>query len=312
MSNHGLVMRFEKLSRCSTIWEELFNQTPNSSPFISRDWFYALCKHLLKIDPEIMIFLENDRPVGIIPGVIENDTLRLIGDERVTDIDDIIYLPGYEHSILEELASLIRSKDLRVDLSPVENQSPLILYLPELMDDLITEEVDICPILCLPDSWEEYLNNLDGKSRHELRRKLRKVVDVNTKSIGPEQIEILFHLMIASDKNKKNFLKVEICEFFRAIARSFYKNNWLRFRATFLDSQPIGVVFSFQNKDRIYLYNTGFDPTFSHLSPGIVTIGLDIKTAIYEDFKYYDFLRGEEEYKLRFGAREHYTMRIRR
>jgi len=306
------VLKLENFSRCSAIWEMLFNQTPNPSPFTSFDWFHDLCENLLKVDPKIMIFFENDQPVGIIPGVIEDDTLRLLGDERVTDINDMIYLPGYEHRIIKGLASFTKSRNLHVELFPLEKQSPLILYLPKFVDDVIIEEIDTCPILCLPDSWEAYLNNLDGKLRHELRRKLRKAAQVTTQSIGAEHIEILFNLMTASDINKKEFLNDEICEFFNSIAHSFFKNDWLRFRATFLDSQPIGVLFSFQYKDRIYLYNSGFDPDFSHLSPGIIAIGIDIKAAIDEGFKYYDFLRGEEKYKLHFGAQKRYTVRLRR
>ncbi len=312
MSNHGLVLKCEKLSQCATHWEELFDRTPNPSPFISYDWFYALCKNILKSDPEIMLFIENDQLVGIIPGYVQDNILKLIGDERVTDIDDILYLPGHEHTIVEELSSLIEHRNLQIEFSPLEHQSPLVLYLPQLMDDVTIEEAETCPQLDLPDSWEGYLSNLDNKSRHELRRKLRKVINGNLQSMGPHQIEILFNLMVASDKNKKDFLQIEICEFFRDIAHSFSKRSWLRYRATFFNAQPIGVVFSFQYRNRIYLYNTGFDPIFSDLSPGIVTIGLDIKSAIAEGIKYYDFLRGKEVYKLRFGARERHTMRIKR
>ncbi|GAH99507.1 unnamed protein product, partial [marine sediment metagenome] len=46
--------------------------------------------------------------------------------------------------------------------------------------------------------------------------------------------------------------------------------------------------------------------------PGIVTIGLDIKSAINEGKRYYDFLRGGETYKFRFGAEKRYTVRLTR
>lgn len=305
-------MRFEKISRCSTIWRELFINSPNSSPFLSYEWFYALCDNLLKTDPKVMIFQQNDRPVGIFPAIIENGTLKFFGDERVTDIIDIIYVPGYEHQIIEELASFIMSRDLRIDLFPLEGDSPLIEYFPELVADVMTEQIDLCPMLSLPDSWEGYLNNLNGKLRHELRRKLRKAIGVKIRSMEPEHIGILFKLMSDSDRNKKKFLTNDVREFFKTIANSFFTNRWLRFQAAFLDTQPVGTIFSFQTKDRIYLYNTGFDPEFYHLSPGIVTIGLDIKAAIDEGKRYYDFLRGGEAYKFHFGAEKRYTVRLTR
>jgi hypothetical protein len=312
VSSHGLVMKFENLHRSAMAWNTLFNQTPSASPFTCYDWFHALCEHLLKVDPEVMIFSENDRPVGIIPAIIDHGTLRLIADERVTDIGDILYLPGYEHRIIEKLASFISDRDIAINLFPLEKQHPLVFFLPEFIDNVIIEEADVCPILNLPESWEDYLKSLNGKTRHELRRKLRKADGVTMQPIGPESIDILFRLMVASDKNKKDFLTAEMCAFFKNVAQLFSHHNWLRFRVARLDSRPIGVLFSFQFRDRIYLYNAGFDPNFSHLSPGIVAIGLDIKAAINERFKYYDFLRGEENYKRQFGAQKRSTLRIMR
>ncbi len=305
-------MRFEKTSCCSTIWRELFINSPNSSPFLSYEWFYALCNNLLNTDPEVMVFQQNDKPVGIFPAIIENGTLKFLGNERVTDIVDIIYAPGYERQIIEELACFIISRDLRIDLFPLEGDSPLIECFLELIPDVMIEQTDLCPLLSLPGSWEDYLNNLNGKLRHELRRKLRKANGVEMRSMEPEHISILFELMSNSDKNKKRFLTSDVREFFRAITNSFFSNRWLRFHATFLDTQPIGAIFSFQNKKRIYLYNTGFNPEFYYLSPGIVTIGLDIKSAINEGKRYYDFLRGGETYKFRFGAEKRYTVRLTR
>lgn len=312
MSNHGLVMKFEKVSLCSDVWHEIFFHAARPSPFLSHEWFLALCNHLLITDPEVMIFYRDNQPVGIFPGMIENGTLQFYGDERVTDIIDILFLRDYGDQIIEELASLITTRDLHLNLFPVESDSLLIERIPECVKDVVTEHADPCPILPLPGSWEGYLNNLDGKSRHELRRKLRKAPDIEIKSIAPEQIDILLQLMSVSDRNKKSFLTKEMCDFFKVLAKSFFKNQWLRLRATFIDARPCGALFSFQTQDHIYLFNTGFDPDVHSLSPGIVTIALDIKSAIDEGMKYYDFLRGGEDYKFRFGAKQRFTMRMTR
>jgi len=36
------------------------------------------------------------------------------------------------------------------------------------------EMQEVCPVIYLPDSYEGYLEQLDKKQRHELRRKVRK------------------------------------------------------------------------------------------------------------------------------------------
>lgn len=312
VSSHGLVMKRDHVSRCSALWKTLFAQTPNSTVFTSYEWFHTLCTYLLRVDPQLLIFYEHDQPIGIIPAVMNNNTLQLIGDERVTDINDMVYCSGYEQHIIEAFASFIKSKDMHLNLFPLEQHSPLVFYLPQFLDDIVIEKTDVCPIVHLPESWEDYLKNLNGKARHELRRKLRKANGVTMQPIEPERIDILFRLMVASDKNKKDFLTAEMCAFFKNIAHLFSQHGWLRFRAAYHDSRPICALFSFQTNNHIFLYNAGFDPMFSTLSPGIAAVGLDIKTAIDEQFKYYDFLRGEENYKLQFGAQKRNTVRITR
>ena len=312
MSNQDLEMKFELLSRLSKIWHDIFNCNSKPSPFLSFEWFISLSENLLNDDPEVIIFLKDGNVVGILPAIINNDTLKLIGDERVTDLNDIIYMPGYEEFIVGSFASFIKEENLFIDIAPLEKDSILVKLLPLFLEELTVEKADLCPILPLASSWDEYLATIEGKVRHELRRKLRKVKEAKIERLPPDQIDVLFQLMSASDKNKKNFLTNEIREFFKALASAFFKKGWLRYEATFLRGYPIGVVFGFQMKNHIYLYNTGYDPDFSDLSPGIATIVLDIRLAIDEGFGYYDFLRGGEGFKFSFGASERYTMRIRR
>jgi hypothetical protein len=311
-ANHTSSMRFEQVSRCSTLWDDIFTKANNISPFISYEWFAALCKSILNYDPEIMICWDRSRPIGIIPGIINNDTLTFLVDERVTDLIDIIVLPGYEHDVIETLASFITHNDLQVDISPLETESLLCKALPPLVNDITMTRADICPILTLADSWEGYLNGLSAKLRHELRRKMRNASDFEIKAVDSSHLEIFLKLMAASDISKRNFLQEEIFDFFHMITDFFTVKNWLRMRTAFYNSKPIAALYSFQMKDRIYLYNSGFDPLFHQSSPGIVLIGKDIEAAINEGIKFYDFLRGDEEYKFRFGAQTRYTMRLMR
>jgi CelD/BcsL family acetyltransferase involved in cellulose biosynthesis len=81
-------------------------------------------------------------------------------------------------------------------------------------------------------------------------------------------------------------------------------------RPAVFEGQTIGMLLGFGFKRRVYLYNMGFNPAFRTLSPGIVTIGLDIHSAIDDGFQYYDFLRGDEDYKFRLGAKSRYTVRL--
>jgi len=312
MSAHALVMRIEQLSSTKDAWAELWNKALTPIPFTSFEWYDALAQNFLKSDPHVMVFCENDTIRGILPAFISGETIRLLGDERVTDLNDMIYASGYEEMIVEHLAGYITRNNLGVDFYPLEIDGPLVSGLSNRIPELTVQKKDCCPLLRLPGSWKEYLASLDAKSRHELRRKLKKVNGVVIEDVQPTETKRLFDLMALSDRNKREFLEPETMGFFTELVDAFHKRGWLRLRAAVMGNRIIGMILAFKFRGRVYLFNMGFDPAFRSLSPGIVTIGLDINSAIEEDCQYYDFLRGDEDYKYRLGAKERYTVRLKR
>jgi CelD/BcsL family acetyltransferase involved in cellulose biosynthesis len=61
----------------------------------------------------------------------------------------------------------------------------------------------------------------------------------------------------------------------------------------------------------VYFYIGGFDPDRAALSPGALLLGHAIEAAVREGAVAFDFLRGREAYKLRWGARDTHTHRRR-
>jgi CelD/BcsL family acetyltransferase involved in cellulose biosynthesis len=310
MSAHACVLSIEPLSRSEKIWSDLFTVDRDPSPFVSYEWFSALTENLLGYDPEIIVFRSDGTAVGLMPAAISDGTLEFIGDERVTDLNGMICTPGYAKIIAATLANFVGQHDLKINLFPLAADNGLVVHLKDALPDVLIEERDACPVLDLAQTYDDYLEGLDSKSRHELRRKMRKINGTVMQDVQSSGLEILFGLMSASDIEKGKFLTPGIMAFFRDLADNFSRIGWLRMRALFLDSRPIGMILAFSLKERVYLYNMGYDPEYRSISPGIMTIALDIQSAISEGYKYYDFLRGGEDYKYRFGAKERYTVRI--
>jgi CelD/BcsL family acetyltransferase involved in cellulose biosynthesis len=50
------------------------------------------------------------------------------------------------------------------------------------------------------------------------------------------------------------------------------------------------------------LYNSAFDPAQRSISPGMVLVGENIRDAIEHGCSAFDMLKGDYEYKYRFGA----------
>jgi CelD/BcsL family acetyltransferase involved in cellulose biosynthesis len=303
-------MRAEALSGTEAVWEKLFRVSPGATPFLSFDWFRNLSRHLLKYDPQVLILSKDKVVVSIIPAMATDRTLVLIGDERVTDLNGMLYARGYESSIIECLVEYTAAHALGVDLYPLEKNSPLVTGIGEHIKGIIVKPNDTCPLLELAGTWEGYLAGLDGKARHELKRKIKKANGVTLKDIQPSNIQMLFQLMAQSVEEKEIFLNEDTMAFFKDLANAFYMKGWLRMRAAAIDENILGIIFAFGYGRRVFLFNMGFAPELRHLSPGIVTVALDIKSAIEQGYHYYDFLRGNEDYKYRLGASKRHTVRI--
>lgn len=309
---NNLDVKFVEISDLKEIWEGLLKLTKNPSPFISYGWFFALGKCLLEKNVKSMVFYRNDEPVGILPAEIKDKTLFLIGDERVTDLNGIILNCRYSKEIVEFIADFIMENDLQVELYPLDSEGVLMKFLPGMLKVKKAEKAESFSVLELPSSREEYLGSLSSKKRHEIRRKLKKVKSSTIKKLEAGEINLLFKLMESSSAEKKNFLSKEVKDFFREIALYLEGIGALRLRACFYKSKILAVLFCFQMKDTVYAFNTGYNPEFYKLSPGVVAFALDIEEAINEGFTCYNFLRGEERFKSDLGARRVHTWKIKR
>ncbi len=69
-----------------------------------------------------------------------------------------------------------------------------------------------------------------------------------------------------------------------------------------LDGHLIGALYGFADPATVHYYQSGWDPAFERSSLGSVLIGEAVDLAAERGAARFDFLRGDEAYKLRFGA----------
>ena len=92
--------------------------------------------------------------------------------------------------------------------------------------------------------------------------------------------------------------------FFKSLAKAMAQAQLLRLGILELDALPIAVVMCFDYNDTVYLYNSGYDPTYGSLSVGLISKILSIKDSIGRGRRKFDFLKGAEDYKYRLGGKE--------
>ena len=76
----------------------------------------------------------------------------------------------------------------------------------------------------------------------------------------------------------------------------------LRLLGVQVDGRPIGCLYALRLHGRVHYYGGGFDPDWSRYSPGMLLLEQAITTAMADGDREFDFLRGTEPYKFRWGA----------
>jgi CelD/BcsL family acetyltransferase involved in cellulose biosynthesis len=171
------------------------------------------------------------------------------------------------------------------------------------------------PLNC---DFEEYLARVEKKQRHEIRRKTRRAEEsgrgvrwyISDMRDVESEIDAFLHLM-AQDPNKESFLKEPMRTQMREIIRAAHQNGWLWLAFLEADGQRIAAALNFDYDNKLWGYNAGVDRNFMELSPGWVLLTYVIQWCCENKRAEFDFMRGDEEYKYRFGAVNQYVMRAK-
>lgn len=301
-------------------WNKLIQNSSTSTFFQTREWLKIWVKHF---DGEVKIIgiFDGQNLVGIAPLEVKEGEINflgvtpVLGGELVSDFGDIIAISGRETEVWEALLTGNRQQAegfRQLELNFIREDSPSFKILKELGGGV--EEIDVAPYIDLPNTWEEYLTSLDRHDRHELRRKMKKmeaegVIKV-CDEINTQNINDFFRLMIASNENKRKFLSGEMKNFFSEVIGILGHKQLLTLCFLRYENVNIASILLMYQKNEVLLYNSGFDPKYSFLSPGLILNAYAIRGAIEEGKDKFDFLRGGEKYKYDLGGKKRNLYKI--
>jgi len=265
--------------------------------------------------PAILTGYCNGKLIGIAPLCVQEKTARFIGDENVCDYQDMVVAPNHHYEFIEAILSFLKKKGIRfLQLGTLRPDSISLTQLPNLARQMryavICNQVAFSYEIILPRTWESYLHMLNGKQRHEIRRKLRRLNEageirfrvIKRPEEISENIDTFFSMFKASRPDKSEFLTDQMVSFFRLLAQRMAQRGFLRMFFLDIDKLPAAGVMCFDYNDILFLYNNGYNPQFSHLSPGFLSKVYSIRDSIEQGKLRYDLLKGDEGYKKRLGS----------
>jgi CelD/BcsL family acetyltransferase involved in cellulose biosynthesis len=321
-----LVVKEDSFDQACEQWEGVLSRVEEPLPFVTPAWQRVWLRHF-QGDREVRVFTarDGDRVTAVAPLLIDGAKATFVGHHSICDYMDAAAAPGCERdlwrAILERLAADgISEFDLRglLETSPtldaVEHAAPAAGYTVQREDEAIS------PICELPASWDEYLNRLSKKDRHEMRRKMRRLDtaggDVQFRVITEASeadalLDRLFHLMRISNHHKEEFLdRPGMMAFFRDMTAVMANAGMLRLYVLTFDGEAVAMVLNFDIGGRLYMYNSGYEPQYSHYAVGLMSKALLLQDAIENGRTAVDFMRGDESYKYDLGARDRKVHRL--
>ena len=320
-------------------WNALLCRSSSDYIFMTWEWQKIWWKWFGSgSDLAVVTVHDGTEPLALAPlytsrGGPEQRTLRLVGGVDVSDYLDLLVTSDSRQDAAYEtlwtcLIDQLGSQWDLLDLHNVPASSPSLKRLPALAQasgdfDVTVAVEEVSPAISLPATWDAYLASLSKKQRHEIRRKLRKA---NGEAIlhwyyadDPtslhDRVEDFIRLHRLSSEAKRAFMDDTMQGFFHNIADACLQKGWLRLAFLVANEVKAAAMLCFRYGSAFQVYNSGYDPDMRpDLSTGVVLLSYCIRDAIEQDLEVFDFLRGDEEYKYRFGAesREIYNLSIAR
>jgi CelD/BcsL family acetyltransferase involved in cellulose biosynthesis len=117
--------------------------------------------------------------------------------------------------------------------------------------------------------------------------------------------------LMAQDPEKAAFLTAPMRMQFQLTARKAFEAGWLQLAFLKVGEKKVAGYLNFDFAGQIWVYNSGISFNYRELSPGWVLLGHLLKWANENKRQTFDFMRGDEDYKYRFGGIDRRVIRVR-
>jgi CelD/BcsL family acetyltransferase involved in cellulose biosynthesis len=308
-------------------WTELCDRSARITPFQRPEWLLLHARAFPPADPWVLAVHDGGRLAGLLPLFLyQNGPDRTLAplSASLADYLDAVLEPGREGAVLDALFAHLESRREDWDLCDWEQvpaDSPLARHpgLPEWRDESLPG--DPCPVLPLPGCVEalgEVVPTHQLADLRKYRRQAERRGSLTLESVDGESwsegLDALFALHRARwhSRGEPGMLPDDALHaFHREVAAGFLARGALVLHRLCLDGSTIACLYGFREKATVYCYLQGFDPELDKLSPGAMVLGGTIEEAVRAGAREIDFLRGREDYKYRWGAKDRGTVRRR-
>ena len=318
---------------------ERWNALTGGVPLRSWDWLDGWWNHYGDGAQLFVLAVHDDdgRLVGIAPWYCRRErgsgtVVRFLGSgEACTDYLTILTSPEHERPVAAALARWLTDAARgggRVDreaaepwhllkLSGVDETdtatSALIEQLRHRGNTIHRREGLSCWRIELPDAWGDYVATLSKSHRKQVRRIERRYFDSGRavpRIVGdPDELPPAMDLLIDVHQRRRATLDEPGCfasaafeRFLREAADRLFDRGQLRLQWIEVDGRPAAAEFQIAGERTTFAYQAGIEPELLDVEPGRLINVVSLRRAIDEGQTAFDFLRGDEPYKMHWRA----------
>ncbi len=316
-------------------WNDLLKESVSDTPFLRHEYQRGWWEHRgggewQNAQLILVSAREDGKLIGIAPLFVAEyegkSALLLVGSIEISDyLDLIVRMDDHARFItglLDFLASSFADSWSAIDWYNLPDSSPTLAALKAESESRgwthLEEMYRPTPRIALNGDFDEYLSRVEKKQRHEIRRKMRRAIESErgvrwfiSDMADPEAEIDSFLKLMEQDQGKASFLRDPMRAQMRDVIRTAHENGWLWLAFLEADGQRIAAALNFDYENKLWGYNAGVNRDFMDLSPGWVLLGYVLEWCCQNGRYEFDFMRGDEDYKYRFGGVNKYVMRAK-
>ncbi|MGE5457805.1 MAG: GNAT family N-acetyltransferase [Methanococcaceae archaeon] len=299
-------------------WTKLLEKSEKATPFQDPVWILNWQKYFGRGRTFILCCFAYDKLVGVLPlHYAENKTKKnysFIG-EGITDYLDVICLPELENQVIDICYTYLMKNIQQGDscvFNFLRSDSPLLLLKRTTEPAIQLLEHDSCLSLSLPKTKQEFEKNLNLPFKKNILyciRKFKSQGELLLKQANEnnyiEYLSELFKLHTArwNERSASGVLyDIPLQQFHRHIFKEMMTKNRAALFSLDLNNITLATLYILLKGNCYYYYIGGFNPVYQKFSPGSIALYYLIRYAIDNGKEIFDFLRGQESYKYKWGA----------
>lgn len=309
---------------------ESWNRLAGEVPFRRWEWLEAWWLHFAEERDELFVLTVRDAQgelVGLAPWYRRpicglGRVVRFLGSGEVcSDYLTILAEDSHREAVIQAIVDWLRGTARRtwdaIELQAVAVDDPNTQALAERFAAAghLVHRVrnQSCWRLEFPESWEAYLAGL-SRTRRGMARKLTRTCFDTGRAVprwaeNATQFEHGWKILVDLHQRRQRTLGHPGCfatarfeAFLKLAARRLFAQGRARLQWIELDGCPVAVELDLVSDDTVYLYQSGIEPELVDQRPGWLGTLTALRRTLDDHFRYYDFIRGDEEYKAHWRA----------